>query len=138
MDVAQRYSKKRQAIYTAMLQSYEHPSAEIIYQTLKPEYPDLSLGTVYRNIKSMVANGDVICVGNVDGKERYDAHIHPHAHLICTTCGTVVDLDIDPGLTEQCRITAQEHQVQLDLRSLNFTGLCQDCKDREAPDLINQ
>lgn len=138
MEVTHRFSKKRQAIYDALLQSREHPSAETIYQTLKLKYPDLSLGTVYRNIKGMVASGDVICVGNVDGKDRFDAHIEPHAHLICRTCGTVVDIDITPSLAEQCHAAAQENHIDLDLRSLHFTGLCHNCKDRETPDPITQ
>ncbi|MDY4105924.1 MAG: transcriptional repressor, partial [Oscillospiraceae bacterium] len=45
METTQRYSRKRQAIYDALMRSPEHPSAETIYQTLKPDYPDLSLGT---------------------------------------------------------------------------------------------
>ena len=128
MEVIQRFSKKRQAIYDAMLQSLEHPNAEMVYQSLKPEYPDLSLGTVYRNIKGMVENGDVICVGHVDGKERYDAHVHPHAHLVCRGCGSVVDIELTEHLAHQCEATARENGIEIDARSLHFAGLCSKCR----------
>ena len=128
MEVNQRFSRKRQAIYDAMLQSLEHPSAEMIYQILKPEYPDLSLGTVYRNIKGMVESGDVICVGHVDGKERYDAHVHPHAHLVCLGCGSVVDIEITEPMARQVETVARENGIEMDLRSLHFAGLCYECK----------
>ena len=129
METAQRFSKKRQAIYDAMLQSREHPSAEWVYQTLKPEYPNLSLGTVYRNIKGMVASGEVICVGNVDGKDRYDAHVEPHLHLVCRSCGTVVDIDMTEAMVSQCHTIAADNQVDLDLRSVHFAGLCSGCRE---------
>ena len=128
METGQRFSKKRQAIYDALFASREHPSAESVYQSLKPEYPDLSLGTVYRNIKNMVSSGDVICVGTVEGKERYDAHIEPHAHLVCRSCGTVLDIDITDAMALQCQATARENDIDLDLRSLHFAGLCHQCK----------
>ena len=128
METGQRFSKKRQAIYDALFASREHPSAEWVYQTLKPEYPDLSLGTVYRNIKNMVASGDVLCVGTVEGKERYDAHVEPHAHLVCRRCGTVVDMDITADMALQCHTIARENGVELDLSSLHFMGLCSKCK----------
>ena len=132
MEAGQRFSRKRQAIYDALRASREHPSAEWVYQTLKPEYPDLSLGTVYRNLKGMVAIGDVICVGNVDGKDRFDAYVHPHAHLLCDSCGAVVDLDITEGMAAQCQAMAREHDIDLDLRSLRFTGLCGGCKQKKT------
>ena len=128
MEVNQRFSRKRQAIYDAMLQSLEHPNAEMVHQTLKPEYPDLSLGTVYRNIKGMVESGDVICVGHVDGKERYDAHVHPHAHLACRGCGSVVDIEITEPMARQVETVARENGIEMDLRSLHFAGLCCKCK----------
>ena len=133
MERAHRFSKKRQAIYDALLSSKEHPSAETVYQALKAEYPDLSLGTVYRNIKGMMESGDVICVGNVEGKDRFDANIEPHAHLVCRACGAVMDLDIPGDMAFQCRSLAQQNKIELDLGSLHFEGLCPACRERANP-----
>ena len=132
MEGAQRFSKKRQAIYEALMDSLEHPNAEMVYQSLKTDYPDLSLGTVYRNIKGMVQSGDVICVGHVDGKERYDAHLDPHVHLVCRGCGSVVDITLEPELEAQCKAISQNNDIEMDVRSLHFAGLCCKCKSEKV------
>jgi Fur family peroxide stress response transcriptional regulator len=128
MAIQRRYSKKREAIHNALAATTEHPSAEWLYQQLKPEYPDLSLATVYRNLKEMVANGDAVIVGTVEGKERFDScHRHPHAHLLCRGCGCVIDIELDSSLKGQCRSTESEHDVSIDPFGVQFTGLCKDC-----------
>jgi len=127
MAVTKRYSRKREAIHHALTHSHEHPSAECLYQQLKPEYPDLSLATVYRNLREMVAQGEAVCVGTVDGKERFDCCDHPHAHLMCRGCGNVIDIDLDHGLTDQCRDTEHEYTVRIDPYGIQFTGLCKEC-----------
>ena len=76
---ARKYSKKREAILEALRNTTEHPSAEMLYARLKPEFPDLSLGTVYRNLAMFIRDGDAVSVGTVAGQERYDADTHPHA-----------------------------------------------------------
>lgn len=138
METTQRFSRKRQAIYDALMQSHAHPSAEDLYHKLKPDYPDLSLGTVYRNLKSMVASGDAVCVANVEGRDRFDGHVEPHAHLVCRACGTVLDLPITEILRDECARIASDSDLLIDLRSLRLFGLCMDCKDRESPDQIWQ
>ena len=67
MERATRYSKKREAILAAIRSSDTHPSAEWIYQTLKPEHPDLSLGTVYRNLLFFQRQGTIQSVGIIHG-----------------------------------------------------------------------
>ena len=127
MGPTRRYSKKREAIFNALAQTHEHPSAEWLYQQLKPEYPDLSLATVYRNLKEMVELGDAVCVGNLEGKDRFDACSHPHAHLLCRNCGCVVDIEIDEHLADQCHETEHEYAVTIDPYGIQFTGLCEKC-----------
>jgi len=138
LEGVQRYSRKRQAIYDALMQSHEHPSAEFLYQTLKPVYPDLSLGTVYRNLKSLMASGDIVCVANVDGKDRFDVCIQPHGHLVCRQCGAIRDLELTSELLGQCEALGEKYGMVIDPRSLHVSGLCEHCKDRETPDPIWQ
>ena len=130
MAVQKRYSKKREAIYNALTATHEHPSAECLYQQLKPQYPDLSLATVYRNLKEMVAQGDAVIVGTVEGKERFDACHHPHAHLLCKGCGRVVDVELEQGLESQCRGVEKDYAFAIDPYGVHFTGLCTDCMPR--------
>ena len=89
MEKRQNYSRKREAILSAICSTDIHPTADWIYQKLKPIYPDLSLGTVYRNIARFKEDGLIISVGVVEGQERLDGTTAPHAHFICSKCGCV-------------------------------------------------
>lgn len=93
----QKHSRKRDAILACLQSTKSHPSAEWIYAQLKPTIPDLSLGTVYRNLAEFRSSGQIISVGTVGGTERFDADLTPHAHFICDLCGAVIDLgNIEP------------------------------------------
>ena len=123
---ARKYSKKRQAILEALRNTKEHPSAEMLYAKLKPEYPDLSLGTVYRNLAMFVRDGDAVSVGTVAGQERYDADTRPHAHFICSSCGSVLDV-CSPCLSALDKAVEQETGGEVIGHSLSFSGLCSGC-----------
>ena len=92
MERTIRHSKKREAILDAIRSTTCHPSAEWVYQTLKPTHPDLSLGTVYRNLMFFRERGEIQSVGVVKGQERFDALVKPHSHFVCDCCGAVSDL----------------------------------------------
>lgn len=77
-----------------MLESRAHPTAEMVYQQLKPEMPRLSLGTVYRNLQQMAREGRLT---ELDGPvTRFDAVTRPHTHFRCRACGAVLDLETVP------------------------------------------
>ena len=99
MERRQNYSRKREAILQTIRSTNTHPSADWIYQQLKPEYPDMSLGTVYRNLARFEQEGTIVLVSVVNGQERWDADTHPHAHFICRCCHSVQDLcEVKPDL----------------------------------------
>ena len=123
---ARKYSKKRAAILEALRSTDEHPSAEMLYARLKSDFPDLSLGTVYRNLAMFVADGDAVSVGTVAGQERYDADTAPHAHFICSCCGRVLDV-CSPNLAGIDLQVEQEVGGVVTSRSLSFTGKCAGC-----------
>jgi Fur family peroxide stress response transcriptional regulator len=85
------FSRKRAAILEALRSAKEHPTAEWVYQRVKPLYPDLSLGTVYRNLAGFKRDGVVRTVAVVGGQERFDADVSEHVHFICEGCGAVID-----------------------------------------------
>ena len=127
MEKAVRYSKKREAILTAIRETKCHPSADWVYQTLKPTHPDLSLGTVYRNLDFFRQHGMVRSVGVVKGQERFDAMTAPHTHFVCSCCGDVIDLDdiqLDAGLD---RTVCEQYELAIERHELTFHGLCQTC-----------
>ena len=118
-----RFSHQRERIYAAVLNSHAHPTAEMVYQRLKPEMPRLSLGTVYRNLRQMAAGGRLVELSGPVA--RFDAVITPHTHFRCTGCGAVLDLDLpyDPALDAR----AAEQGCTVTGHSLCFTGLCPQC-----------
>jgi Fur family peroxide stress response transcriptional regulator len=124
-------SKKRDAILELVRSTKTHPGAQWIYDRLKPTIPDLSLGTVYRNIGIFREEGLLEYVGTVKGEERFDADTSPHSHAICTACGKVMDLpeEIRAGL-------AGEYQAEIpgfiiDKRHTVFYGVCRECSGLE-------
>lgn len=123
----QHYSKKREAILDAIRSTKSHPTADWVYLKLKPLYPDLSLGTVYRNISAFKNNGDIITVSNVNGQERYDGNTTPHSHFICTECFNVIDIDLDINFNNIYDQIRERYQLQPDHHNMIFYGKCQDC-----------
>lgn len=134
MNPTRRRSSKRDAILSVMRDTKCHPSADWIYAQLKPLHPDLSLGTVYRNLSLFRDDGEIMSVGTVRGQERFDADTHPHAHFVCECCGSVLDIDVDPMLLADSLYTqlAAESGLKARTHALTFFGRCQACaKEQE-------
>ena len=127
MERTVRYSKKREAILNAIRRTSCHPSAEWVYQQLKPSHPDLSLGTVYRNLAFFQEQGLVQSVGVVQGQERFDGIVTPHSHFVCNRCGSVLDLpDVRPETGLEQSVSSQYGFV-VERCELTFYGLCPSC-----------
>ena len=90
MEKRENFSRKRMAILEALQGTTVHPTADWVFSQLKPKYPDLSLGTVYRNLKKFCETGKAASVGVINGQEHFDGNTAPHAHLVCSHCGAVV------------------------------------------------
>ena len=119
----QRYSQQRERIYQAVRDSREHPTAQMVYDALRPELPKLSLGTVYRNLQQMASEGRLV---QLDGPvARFDAVLETHTHLRCACCGQVVDgvLPCDAALDR----AAMAEGWTITGHSLTFTGICPAC-----------
>lgn len=123
----QNFSRKREAILEAIRSTTAHPTAEWIYQQLKPAYPDLSLGTVYRNLAQFRAEGLIISVGVVDGQERYDGNTAPHVHFVCEKCAAVIDIDDLFLDSAQSMAVAEKYGFAVDYQELVFHGTCSQC-----------
>lgn len=126
---AQKHSKKRDAILECVRSTKVHPSADWVYTRLKPEIPDLSLGTVYRNLTLFKREGQIGSMGVVNGMERFEGNTNPHAHFVCTRCNAVIDVeDVDPPaeLCARVRCGAVRDCV------LTFTGVCNQCVSDDA------
>jgi Fe2+ or Zn2+ uptake regulation protein len=124
-------SRQRDRILSWLQATDSHPTAAEIHEALLPELSALSLGTVYRNLEVLVADGDVEEVPSAVGAKRYDGNVEPHHHFNCERCGRILDVDIPvpSGLT---RRLARESGLRANRVQISFTGLCAACT--EAPE----
>ena len=127
MEKATKHFRKRDAILTCLRETTEHPSAEWVYSQLKQEIPDLSLGTVYRNLSLFKEQGVICSLGTVKGVERFDANTEPHVHYICTECGKVLDLQKIQVPEDLNQAAATDSGGEVTGCQLTFTGVCGQC-----------
>jgi Fur family transcriptional regulator, peroxide stress response regulator len=128
-----RLTPQRKAICRVLVESDEHPSAQMIYDQLRGEFDSLSLATVYNTLGVLSQAGLINVLGEVGDSEavRYDADTGPHVNLACVRCERIIDL-------------ASHHVQQLDQeveRSSGYTllgarvlyyGVCPDCQSKQA------
>ena len=124
------FSEKREAIYSLIKNTNIHPSAEWVYNQLKDKYPNLSLGTVYRNMAMFVDQGLIVSIGTVNGRDRFDANSAPHAHFICEECEAVIDLDYLPYNRELDESVALNTGYTVDKHTIYFRCKCRKCSDK--------
>ena len=122
-----KHFRKRDAILTYLQGTLSHPSAEMVYAELKQQIPDLSLGTVYRNLNLFKDQGLAISIGTVKGVERFDGNTHPHVHFICDQCGAVLDLPRMDVPAQLVSTAAQQIGGTVAQCQMTFTGRCKDC-----------
>ncbi len=119
------YSRQREAILNVLRSTDTHPTANWIYEHVREVIPNISLGTVYRNLSALSAAGEILSINVGDGFEHFDGDIRPHAHLHCKCCDCITDarLDSDP-LTE----IAVKYGFEPRLSVYVVYGICQKCK----------
>ena len=121
------FSSKRNAIYQVLCATDTHPGARWVYDQLKPHIPDLSLGTVYRNIALFKDEGTVRVICSVNGEERYDGCVEPHSHFVCNCCGRVIDVD-DESMSSDFTSRLSEKGFTVESRYVLYYGICPECK----------
>ena len=124
MERTAKHFRKRDAILSCLRQTTEHPSADWVYAKLKPEIPDLALGTVYRNLTLFKDQGLIASLGTVGGVERFDGNVTPHVHFICTACHRVTDLSQIQVPEELNASASRASGGQVESCQLTFRGRC--------------
>lgn len=92
---ARKYSRQRESIKDFLATRKDHPTADMVYQNVRRQNPNISLGTVYRNLTLLAESGEINRLNMGDGVDHFDADTSPHYHLLCTKCGKVVDLEME-------------------------------------------
>lgn len=125
MEKARRNTRQLEVILDAIRNETSHPTADQIYEKVREIIPKISLGTVYRNLQKLVADGElqVLTVGRT---QHFDPLVRNHHHFICQKCKTVYDVFLDskadslPSFFTEEGFTVTSHQLAL-------YGTCKNC-----------
>ena len=122
--MALKRSKQRDMILSFLMGRKDHPTADVIYTNVRQQNPNISLGTVYRNLALLVEMGEILKIGpSEDGKERYDGHTHPHSHFFCEACGGIYDI----GEIFDARNLEESLHIRIYEASTTLKGICHEC-----------
>lgn len=122
-----KFSKQRKLILDTILESDIHPTADYIYNHLKKDNPELSLGTVYRNLSQLVDNGFISKVSIPNQADRFDKNLSSHAHLICNSCGEIYDLESN-NIDNFINAVSAKENISINSYDIIFNGTCKSCK----------
>jgi len=124
-----KYSRQREAIMNYLAKTKEHPTADTIYMNIRETYPNISLGTVYRNLNLLVEQGEIIKFSCGDGCDRFDGNADPHYHFVCKRCSNVYDLDMKIDSLNHINLIANAgFDGEVLGHSTIFYGYCPICK----------
>ena len=121
-----KYSRQRESIKEFLMTRRDHPTADVVYDNMKIIYPNISLGTVYRNLSLLSDIGEIRKLSNFGGADHFDGNTEPHSHFMCTECGCVQDLETD-GFDDVIHHAGRNFAGRITGCNVRFFGLCEDC-----------
>ena len=104
-----KYSRQRESIKACLMSRKDHPTADALYTSIREQFPNISLGTVYRNLNLLVELGEIRKLSCGDGTDHFDYDTSPHDHYVCRQCGRVMDIPMEA--TKELE-TAADHDDQ--------------------------
>jgi Fur family ferric uptake transcriptional regulator/Fur family peroxide stress response transcriptional regulator len=120
-----RMTKQKRVVYEVLASTKSHPTADWIYQQARREVPDISLGTIYRNLQVLLTEQRIRELNYGKGQSRFDANPMPHYHFVCEQCGQVIDFPSGaPAVPSQ--LLAQAPGQVRNYR-LECYGICGEC-----------
>ena len=125
-----KYSKQREMILNCIKSNPIHPTADTIYETLKKDHPNLSLGTVYRNLNQLAEHGMIQKVSIPGYADRFDGTLSSHHHFLCLTCQNVMDLEVAQFDIMKQHVES-EYGIEILNTELSFKGTCKQCLEKE-------
>ena len=116
-----RFSSQREIIREIVESTNAHPTADWIYNKAKKRLPNLSLGTVYRNLKQLDEEGTIKAItdGNIS---RYDWNTTSHDHMKCKVCGEIIDVHLqNDSIRKKIR---KNYKFEVDDVEMTIIGTC--------------
>jgi len=128
-----RHSKQKETVLNVLMGTVSHPTADWIYAEVKKGIPNVSLGTIYRNLRVLKQEGKILELDLVGNVTRYDGNSRNHDHFRCEKCGRVFDLNgaVDAVALEMDSKVSQRTGFKVLYHRLEFRGLCHDCKSSD-------
>jgi Fur family peroxide stress response transcriptional regulator len=126
-DTGVRITPQRHAILDYLIQSMSHPTADDIYKALEGKFPNMSVATVYNNLRVFREVGLVKELTYGDASSRFDFVTTEHYHVICEDCGKIVDFHY-PGLNEIEHLASHVTGFEVSHHRMEVYGKCQDCQ----------
>ena len=122
-----KFSKQREMILNQVKMFPVHPTADQVYTALKADNPNLSLGTVYRNLNLLSEMGELLKIRIADGSDRFDGRTDCHYHMVCDRCSRVFDVELSE-LDCLNDTVSQKYGHRLTMVTLNLNGICCECE----------
>ncbi len=127
--MAIKYSRQREAIKEFLSGRKDHPTADTVYIGVRREFPNISLGTVYRNLTLLAQMGEIARINVGDGVEHFDPDTSLHYHFVCRDCGCVQDLGIE-NIVNINEMATEDFDGDINGSVTYFYGVCGKCKRR--------
>ena len=127
MPKSTRMTKQKQLILDILRGTKSHPTADWVYEQARKVIPEISLGTVYRNLNVLKENKEIMELNYGSTFSRFDGNSENHYHFVCENCGRVDDVDLPPQ-EEVNRLVTKVHGGEVAYHRLEFYGTCAECQ----------
>lgn len=128
-EVMRRYSKQREIILNILKNTTCHPTASYIYDEARKTIPNISLGTVYRNLAELDKSGEIITLKVSGDSDHFDGYATSHPHLYCKSCEKIIDLEL-PFTEKFVDESSKKSGIRIDSHNILFFGKCADCMNK--------
>lgn len=122
-----KYSRQRECIKNFLMTRKDHPTADVVYANVREEYPNISLGTVYRNLSLLSEMGEIRKISTGNGPDHFDGNPLPHYHFLCKTCSSVIDLEME-NIDTINQKASENFAGIVEGHMTYFYGVCENCK----------
>ena len=122
-------SKQRDSIKEFLTSTKAHPTADEVYIHVRQEFPNISLGPVYRNLNLLAELGEIAKITTPDGADRFDGYTQPHYHVLCTKCGSLTNLEVAQGIPFE-EMANKHFPGIIETHEAMFFGICEKCLDK--------